>query len=105
MYVAAIAAHHDAVDGKSVGKHDLVIRFLRGARKLNPLHPHLVPSWDLPSFLTALKEETPLRTSAVSRAYISVVKDGAPHCIGLGQEGRGPAGIFGRRFVPRIWTG
>ncbi len=23
MYVAAIAAHHDAVDGKSVGKHDL----------------------------------------------------------------------------------
>ncbi len=23
VYVAAIAAHHDAVDGKSVGKHDL----------------------------------------------------------------------------------
>ncbi len=57
MYVAAIAAHHDAVDGKSVGKHDLVIRFLRGARRLNPPHPHLVPSWDLPSVLTALKEE------------------------------------------------
>ncbi len=30
VYVAAIAAHHDAVDCKSVGKHDLVIRFLRG---------------------------------------------------------------------------
>ncbi len=59
VYVATIAAHHDAVDGKSVGKHDLVIRFLRGVRKLNPLHPHLVPSWDLPSVLTALKEETP----------------------------------------------
>ncbi len=49
VYVAAIAAHHDAVDGKSLGKHDLVIRFLRGARRLNPPRPHLVPSWDLPS--------------------------------------------------------
>ncbi len=35
VYVAAIAAHHNAVDGKSVGKHDLVIRFLRGARRLS----------------------------------------------------------------------
>ncbi len=56
-HVAAIAAHHDAVAGKSVGKHDLVVRFLRGARRLNPPRPHLVPSWDLPSVLTALKEE------------------------------------------------
>ncbi len=56
VYVAAIAAHHDAVNGKSMGKHDLVIRFLRGARRLNPPRPHLVPSWDLPSVLTALKE-------------------------------------------------
>ncbi len=55
VYVAAIAAHHDAVDGKSLGKHDLVIRFLRGARRLNPPRPHLVPSWDLPSVLSALR--------------------------------------------------
>ncbi len=55
MYVAAIVAHHDAVDGKSVGKHDLVIRFLRGARRLNPPRPHLVPSLDLPLVLSALR--------------------------------------------------
>ncbi len=55
VYVAAIATHHDAVDGKSLGKHDLVIRFLRGARRLNPPCPHLVPSWDLPSVLSALR--------------------------------------------------
>ncbi len=55
VYVAAIAAHHDAVDGKSLGKHDLVIRFFRGARRLNPPRPHLVPSWDLPSVLSALR--------------------------------------------------
>ncbi len=36
-FVAAIAAHHDAVDGKSVEKHDLVIRFLRVARRLKIL--------------------------------------------------------------------
>ncbi len=29
VYVAAIAANHDPVEGKSVGKHDWVIRFLR----------------------------------------------------------------------------
>ncbi len=55
VYVAAIAAHHVAVDGKSLGKHDLVIRFLRGARRLNPPRPHLVPSWDLPLVLSALR--------------------------------------------------
>ncbi len=57
VYVAAIAAQHDAVDSKPVGKHDLVIRFLRGARRLNPPHPHLVPSWDLPSVLAILMGE------------------------------------------------
>ncbi len=35
VYVAAIAAHHDAVDGRSLGKHDLIVRFLKGARRMN----------------------------------------------------------------------
>ncbi len=30
VHIAAISAHHDPVDGKKAGKHDLVIRFLRG---------------------------------------------------------------------------
>ncbi len=47
VYVAAIAAHHDAVDGRSLGKHDLIVRFLKGARRMNPSRPPLVPSWDL----------------------------------------------------------
>ncbi|KAL0173674.1 hypothetical protein M9458_029642, partial [Cirrhinus mrigala] len=33
VYMAAIAAHHNPIEGKSVGKHDLVIRFLRGGEK------------------------------------------------------------------------
>ncbi len=42
------------VDGKLVGKHDWVIRFLRGARRLNPLRPPSIPSWDLSLVLRAL---------------------------------------------------
>ncbi len=57
VYVAAIAEQHDAVDSKSVGKHDLVIRFLRGARKLNPPRPHLVPFWNLTSVLATMRGE------------------------------------------------
>ncbi len=55
VYVAAISAHHDPVEGRSVGKHDLVVRFLRGARRLNPLRPPSLPSWDLALVLRALQ--------------------------------------------------
>ncbi len=41
VYVADIAAHHDAVDGRSLGKHNLIVSFLRGARRLN--HPRDPP--------------------------------------------------------------
>ncbi len=47
VYVPAIVAHHDAVDGQSLGKHDLIVRFLMGARRLNPPRPPLMLSWDL----------------------------------------------------------
>ncbi|KAI2643946.1 ORF V: Enzymatic polyprotein [Labeo rohita] len=52
----AISANHDLVGGRSVGKHDLVIRFLRGARRLNPPRPHLIPSWDLAVVLRGLQQ-------------------------------------------------
>ncbi len=77
QYVAAIAVHHDAVDGKSVGKHDLVIRFLRGARRLNPLRPHLVPSWDLPSVLSALKGDPFGPLQSVESESVPVIEDSA----------------------------
>ncbi|KAI2645552.1 ORF V: Enzymatic polyprotein [Labeo rohita] len=56
VYVAAIAAYHDAVDGASLGKHQLIVRFLRGARRVNSPRPHLVPSWDLSVTLQGLRE-------------------------------------------------
>ncbi len=57
VYLAAIAAHHDAVDGRSLGKHDLIVRFLKGARRMNPSRPPLVPSWDLSIVLAGLQRE------------------------------------------------
>ncbi len=54
VYVAATSTHHDPVDGKSVGKHNLVVRFIRGARRLNPPRPPSLPSWDLALVLRAL---------------------------------------------------
>ncbi len=55
VYVAAIATHHDAVDGRSLGKHDLIVRFLKGARRMIPSRSHLVPSWDLSIVLAGLQ--------------------------------------------------
>ncbi|KAI2646551.1 ORF V: Enzymatic polyprotein [Labeo rohita] len=39
-----------------LGKHQLIMRFLRGARRVNPPRPHLVPSWDLSVTLQGLQE-------------------------------------------------
>ncbi len=105
VYVAAISAHHDPVEGRSVGKHDLVGRFLRGARRLNPPRPPSLPT--LFGFGIGAKSlsNCPLRAFAVSRVEVSFYENPTPDCIGLDQEGGGPAGIFGRRIVPWVWAG
>ncbi len=55
VHAAAISACHDHIDAKSIGKHDLVVRFLRGVRRLNPPRPPSIPSWDLALVLRALQ--------------------------------------------------
>ncbi|KAL0163506.1 hypothetical protein M9458_039259, partial [Cirrhinus mrigala] len=57
VHVAAISANHDLVGGRSVGKHHLIIRFLRGARRLNPPRSYLIPSWDLAVVLQGLQQD------------------------------------------------
>lgn len=54
VYVAAISAKHILVDGRSVGSHPLVSRFLKGAMRLRPPRLTRVPSWDLPIVLEGL---------------------------------------------------
>ncbi len=55
VFVAAIAAFHASIAGQSVGRDNSVVRFLRGAKRLNPPRPLTVPTWDLPTVLRALK--------------------------------------------------
>ncbi len=104
VYVAAISAYHDPVEGKSVGKHNLVVRFLRGARRLNPPRPPLSTLLGF-GFGAKSPNNCPLWAFAVSRVEVSIYENPTHDCIGLDQEGGGPAGIFGRRFVPSVWAG
>lgn len=43
VYVASITANRTSMASQSIGKHDLVVQFLRGARRLNPPRPCSVP--------------------------------------------------------------
>ncbi len=46
VYVAAIAARRE-LDEIPLGRHRMVSAFMRGARRLRPVRPMEVPSWDL----------------------------------------------------------
>ncbi len=91
VYVAAIAAHHNAVDGRSLGKHDRIMRFLKGARRMNPSRSPLVPSWDLSIVLPGLQrgpfvpESTALRGGRSSLS-VAVSRKSIAHICGLHPE-------------------
>ncbi|KAL0147994.1 hypothetical protein M9458_056721, partial [Cirrhinus mrigala] len=72
IYVAAIAAYHDAVDGLSLGRHHLIVRFLRGARRLNPHRLHLIPSWDLSVVLMGLRRDPFEPLESVELKFLSL---------------------------------
>ncbi len=77
VFVAAIAAFHAPIAGQSVGRDNTVVRFLKGARRLNPPRPLTVPTWDLPTVLRALKgppfeplQSTDLRSLSLKTALL-----------------------------------
>ncbi|KAL0148340.1 hypothetical protein M9458_056320 [Cirrhinus mrigala] len=72
VYVAAIAAYHDAVDGTSLGKHQLIVRFMRGARRVIPPRTHPIPSWDLSVALQGLREAPFEPLASVELKYLSL---------------------------------
>ncbi len=53
VYVAAIAARRE-LDKIPLGRHRMVSAFMRGVRRLRPVHPTAVPSWDLSVVLEGL---------------------------------------------------
>ncbi|XDV20625.1 hypothetical protein PO909_025925 [Leuciscus waleckii] len=71
VYVAAITAFTKPANGQSLGKNDFVIRFLRGARRLNPPRPPSVPAWDLSTVLEAVKGGPFEPLHAVELKYLS----------------------------------
>ncbi len=77
VFVAAIAAFHAPIAGQSVGRDNSVVRFLKGARRLNPPRPLTVLTWDLPTVLRALKgppfeplQSTNLRSLSLKTALL-----------------------------------
>ncbi len=77
VFVAAIAAFHAPIAGQSVGRDNSVVRFLKGARRLNPPRPLTVPTWDLPTVQRALKgppfeplQSTNLRSLSLKTALL-----------------------------------
>ncbi len=115
VYVAAIAAHHDAVDGRSLGKHDLIVRFLKGARRMNPSRPPLVPSWDLSIVLAGLQrgpfeplDSVELKFLSLKTALLTVLTSikrvGVFQAFSVSEEGL----VFGPVYshvVLRPWPG
>ncbi len=53
VYVAAIAARRE-LDEMPLGRHRMVSAFMRGVRRLRPVRPTAVPSWDLSVVLEGL---------------------------------------------------
>ncbi len=53
VYVAAIAAWRE-LDENPLGRHRMVSAFMRGVRRLRPVRPTAVPSWDLSVVLEGL---------------------------------------------------
>ncbi len=62
VYVAAITVRTDS-DNVPLGRHRLVSSFMRGAKRLRPVHPPGFPSWDLSVVLKGLLE--PLESVSV----------------------------------------
>ncbi len=56
VYVAAIALFRSPQGGQSIGRHAMVVSFLKGAKRLHPPHPPSVPPWDLEVVLRALSQ-------------------------------------------------
>ncbi len=98
--MAAIAADHDHVEGKSVGKHDLVIKFLRGARRLNHPRPPSIPSWDLSLVLRALQQDPFKPLQRVELKFLSMKTLLLLAYVSIKRVGNLHAGV-----ASRVWAG
>lgn len=85
VYVAAIAASHDMLSGRSVGKHPLVMSFLLGARRLNPPRLRQMPVCDLSLVLSVLSEP-PFQPAESSDLKVLLFKMGLLLALACGKQ-------------------
>lgn len=88
--------NHALVASQSIGRNDLLIRFLKGARRLNPPHSLTIPTWDLSTVLRALRG-LPLELSQVAAPLI---KDCPPAGPSISQASGRPASVSCLEFGP-----
>ncbi|XDV41931.1 hypothetical protein PO909_010705 [Leuciscus waleckii] len=101
VYVAAIAAFTKPVNGQSLGKNDLVIRFLRGARRLNRPRATLGSSLG-PFHGPRGHERWTIQTITRGGANVPVLQNRFSAGTSLLKTGVQPARALSERYVPGI---
>ncbi len=81
VYLAAISACHVGFGGSTVGRHPLIRRFMKGARRSLPVIKRTVPEWDLSMVLEALFQY-PFEPPGKYFPEAAVLQDGI--ALGLG---------------------
>ena len=120
VYVAAISCLHQSVDNRTVGRHELVSLFLRGARRLCQRPAPRAPDWDLPLVLTALCHppfeplaQAELKWLSCKTAFLMAIVSAkrvselhalsvSPRCIRWNPDGSGVTLWPNTAFVPKV---
>ncbi|XP_077367689.1 uncharacterized protein LOC144011105 [Festucalex cinctus] len=123
VYVAAISARHVGADGGSVGRHELVSLFLRGALRLCPRPAPRVPAWDLQLVLDGLcrppfeplagadllwvSRKTALLLAVASAKRVSDLHalSVSPECLRWHPDGAGVTLWPNTAFIPKVLSG
>lgn len=120
VYVAAISCHHSGVDGRTMGSHNLVSLFLRGARRLRPPSVLRAPVWDLPLVLDSLCRppfeplaQADLKWLSCKTAFLLAIVSAkrvgelhalsvSPSCLRWSPDGTGVTLWPNTAFVPKV---
>ncbi len=75
VYVAVIAAFHAPLDVGPLGRHQLVVHFLRGAWRMRPATRFRFPTWDLAVVLEGLSLAPfePIKSATVKNLTFKMV--------------------------------
>jgi len=92
VYVASIAVFTKPATGQPLGKNELVIHFLKGAKMLNPPRPPSVPMWD------------PVRANPFIRHETFVIQEGVSYSSCFNEAHRGFTSTLSKRDIYRIWA-